>query len=130
MEMHVPHRAAMSYGFRLGDPVIHRSGLFLYLFRQMQSVDQFPDMPRRGVMMVVMMIVRMIVSAGSFFLPMYCHPHMRPGDPAGLSRLCLHMHAGQSQTVHGFQKSLFIFQQFIQGAHQHIAGCPHVTFDV
>ena len=164
MEMHVPHRAAVSPGFRLGDPVIHRPGLFLYLFRQMQGVDQFPDMPRRGVMMVVMMIMAMlvvmllwmgmivamnvlmrmgmlmavdvvmlmamVVSTGSFFFSVYCHPHMCSGDPAGLSRLRLHMHARQSQTVHGLQKSLFIFQQFVQGSHQHIAGRPHVTFDV
>ena len=61
MIMHISHRAAVGFGFRAGNGIIHAFCLPLYLFRKIQAVDDLGNMARRGMMMAMIMTVRMFV---------------------------------------------------------------------
>ena len=62
------------------------------------------------------------------FLSVHGHLHMRSRDPAGRTCLRFHPYAGEPESVHRIQKSLFILQQFIEGRHKHVPCRSHFTF--
>ena len=55
--------------------------------------------------------------------------HVGAPDAAGGGGLGLYGNAG-NQAVHGVQETGLVLQQFVQSAHQHIAGGAHITFQV
>ena len=69
VEVHVPHGAAVSLGLRLGDGIVHPSGVGFYLLGQGEAVDDGSDVARGGV--VVMMVVLLpVVVAVAVLMPM------------------------------------------------------------
>ena len=81
------------------------------------------------VMLMLVMVVVVVIMAGfRLLLPVHCHRHVGACDAAGGCGPGLQVHAGKSQTVHGIQKLLPVIQQFIEGGHEHISRCPHLTF--
>ena len=63
-------------------------------------------------------------------LPVHGDRHVGARDAAGGGFLGLHPDAGEAQAVHGVQKALLVFQQLVQGGHEHIPGGPHIALDV
>ena len=57
MKVDIPHIAAVGLGLRLGNGVVDLPGLFPDLPGQGQAVDDRPDVSRRGVVMMVFMMV-------------------------------------------------------------------------
>ena len=86
--------------------------------------------PGAVMLMIGILIVFMVMSFCRlmFFLTVHCHLHMGARDPAGGAFLRLQPDAGKPEPVHRIQKSLFILQQLIEGRHEHIPRCSHLTF--
>ena len=104
MKVDVPHLTAVGLGFGLGDGAVDRFGVGFHPVGQGQAVDDLPDAPRRGVVMVVvfmvmaMVLVAMVVAV--LLLAVDRYPHVRASDAAGFSGHRGHLHPGQAQAVH------------------------------
>ena len=79
VEVHVSHGAAVGLGFRLGDGVVHPSGVGFHLLRQGEVVDDRSDVARRGVVMMVVVrlpvvmvvaIIMVVLVAVAVLMPM------------------------------------------------------------
>ena len=62
MVVDVPHRTAVGLGLRLGDGVVHPSGVDLHLIGEGQAVNDFSDMPGGGVVVMVVVLLAMPVA--------------------------------------------------------------------
>ena len=61
VKMHISHRTSVRLRFCLRDGIIDGAGRPLDLFREIHSADEIGDMARRGVMMVVAVLMLVMV---------------------------------------------------------------------
>ena len=85
---------------------------------------------RMVMFMVVRMRMRMPTWHSAFLLAMNQHPHMRAGNAALCARLCFKNHARDSHGIQFGKRGFLIRHQFQESRGQHIARCPHRTFDI
>ena len=85
---------------------------------------------RMVMFMVVRMRMRMPTWHSAFLLAMNQHPHMRAGNAALCARLCFKNHTRDSHGIQFGKRGFLIRHQFQESRGQHIARCPHRTFDI
>ena len=100
----------------------------------MSGVGYDGDLPLHDVEMLMLMAdVQMTPADGFclFFSPFTVTFIWVPAIPrGGLSRSASTFTPGSPRLFITSKKSLFILQKFIECGHKHVAGRPHITFDI
>lgn len=84
------------------------------------------------MVMIVVIVIMVMVLVVPLLMAVDGHRHVGTRDAAGHRRLRRHMDAGETQSVHFFQKGglLLFTQKLKEGGGEHVPGTPHGTFDV